>query len=118
MILNISRACLRNDPLLRNENVFAFSANVASFEVMQLFQMVVAPMGVSDAGEQMYHFVPALFDPPIFETCKGTCPYPGLTAKGEHSGVTVFSQSAQAEAIRKESKDRPLYKRLLDWLCV
>jgi ThiF family len=103
-----------NDPLLRNENVFAFSANVASFEVMQMFQMIVAPMGVSDAGEQMYHFVPALFDVPILGICKETCPYPGLTAKGENAGIKVFSQSTQADAVRKELEDRPLYKRWLD----
>jgi len=104
----------KDDLLLRNENVFAFSANVASFEVLQLLQMVIAPSGISDAGEQMYHFVPALFDPPVFETCKQNCPYPSLTAKGERSGITVTSLSELASAMRNMYRKRPLYKRIID----
>lgn len=104
----------KDDLLFRNENVFAFSANVASFEVLQLLQMVIAPSGISDPGEQMYHFVPALFDPPVFETCKQNCPYPRLTAKGERSGITVTSRSELAEAARNMLRKRPLYKRIID----
>jgi molybdopterin-synthase adenylyltransferase len=108
------RGLPENDPLKRNENVFAFSANVASFEVMQLLQMVVAPRGISDAGEQMYHFVPAIFDSPIFEMCKPTCPYPGLIATGDRSGITVTSPSLVAQAARDGLRNRPWPKRALD----
>ena len=104
----------KNDLLLRNENVFAFSANVASFEVLQLLQMVVAPQGISDTGEQMYHFVPAIFDPPIFDSCKPNCPYPRLIARGDHSGITPTSRSEIAEKARASLQERPLHKRLLD----
>jgi len=108
------RGLRKDDPLLRTENVFAFSANVASLEVLQLLQMVVAPQGISDTGEQMYHFVPAIFDPPIFEVCKRTCPYPQLIAKGDRSGVTTTSRSALAERTRSALKARPLHKQFID----
>jgi len=105
----------KNDLLLRNENVFAFSANVASFEVLQLLQMVIAPQGVSDTGEQMYHFVPAIFDPPVFQSCKPNCPYPKLVAKGDRSGITPTSRSEIAENARNALQERPLYKRILEY---
>jgi hypothetical protein len=104
----------KDDLLARNENVFAFSANVASFEVLQLLQMVIAPLGISDSGEQMYHFVPGLLDPPVFETCKPNCPYPRLTAKGERTGITVTSRSELAENTREMLRKRPLHKRIVD----
>jgi ThiF family len=104
----------KNDPLLRNENVFVFSANVASFEMLQFLQMVIAPRGISDSGEQMYHFVPAIFDAPIYGSCDSNCPYPQLTAKGGRSGITVTSRSKIAENARNTLRQRPLYKRLLD----
>jgi len=103
-----------NDLLLRNDNVFAFSANVASFEVLQLLQMVIAPQGVSDTGEQMYHFVPAIFDPPVFQSCKPNCPYPKLVAKGDRSGITPTSRSEIAENARNALQERPLHMLIVD----
>jgi len=104
----------KDDPLLRNENVFVFSANVASFEVLQLLQMVIAPLGISDPGEQMYHFVPAIFDPPVFDVCKSSCHYPKLMAKGDRSGVTVTSRSEIAEKSRNMLRKRPPHKQVID----
>lgn len=62
----------------RNENVFAFSMSTASFEMLQLLMMVLAPLGVADAGAQMYHFVPGLFDRSNFDPCKLNCPFSSL----------------------------------------
>jgi len=105
-----------DDLLSRNENVFAFSANVASFEVLQLLHMVIAPLGIPDSGEQMYHFVPAMFDSPLFESCKPTCPYPALIAAGDRSGITVTSASKSAEAIRRDRRMRAWHKKAIDWI--
>ncbi|HEY3569913.1 MAG TPA: ThiF family adenylyltransferase [Thermoanaerobaculia bacterium] len=84
----------------RNENVFAFSMNVAGLEMLQFLKMVVAPMGFANAGEQLYHFVPGIFEEPEFHTCKAGCVYPGLTAKGDRSGVTVTGRHPAAEKAR------------------
>ena len=65
-------------PVRRNENVFAFSLAAASLQTLQMLMMVVAPLGIANAGAQMYHFVPGIFDEPNFDTCFLSCPYPTL----------------------------------------
>lgn len=84
----------------RNENVFAFSLSAASFEILQMLTMVVAPCGISNAGEQMYHFVPGFLDPPSFGVCEGTCIYPPLTAKGDRAGIKPTGRHLVAETMR------------------
>ncbi len=105
----------------RNENVFAFSMSTASFEMLQLLLMVLAPLGVSDAGAQMYHFVPGLFDRPNFDPCNPRCPFSSLLlAKGDSSGITVTGTHAAAERCRSDRARRqdelPWRARVTDWL--
>ncbi len=99
---------LPNDHFIkRNENVFAFSMSTASFEVMQLLMMVLAPLGESDAGAQMYHFVPGLFDRPNFDPCKSDCPFPSsLLARGECADVNVTGSHPAAECCRANRVER------------
>jgi hypothetical protein len=105
----------------RNENVFAFSLSTASFEMLQLLLMVLAPLGVADAGAQMYHFVPGLFDRPNFDPCNPNCPFSSiLLSKGDSSGVTVTGTHLVAERCRADraqrQRDLPWRLRLVDWL--
>ena len=105
----------------RNENVFAFSMSTASFEMLQLLMMVRAPLGVADAGAQMYHFVPGLFDRPNFDTCKLQCPFSSLLlSKGDSSGITATGTHSVAERCRAERAKRqaglPWRSRFVDWL--
>jgi hypothetical protein len=106
----------------RNENVFAFSMSTASFEMLQLLMMVLAPLGVADAGAQMYHFVPGLFDRPNFDSCKPGCPFSSslLLSRGDRSGITVTGTHSVAERCRAERAKRqariPWRARLVDWL--
>jgi ThiF family len=94
---------LPEDHLIRrSENVFAFSLSAASFEVLQMLMMVVAPLGIADAGQQTYHFVPGILDKPGFDFCKEGCPYPGLTARGDATGLTVTGRHIHAEKVRAE----------------
>lgn len=95
---------------LRNENVFVFSANLASFEILQLLMMIIAPYGIADTGEQMYHFVPGLMDKPIFKTCLPNCTYVPITAKGDRSGYQVTGRHAIAEEKRRSQKLSWKYK--------
>jgi hypothetical protein len=60
--------------LRARENVFAFSANLASLETLQLLAMVVAPHGISNPGVQTYHFVSGTLDQDVL-TCAATCRY-------------------------------------------
>jgi molybdopterin-synthase adenylyltransferase len=105
----------------RNENVFAFSMSVASFEVLQLLLMILAPLGVADAGAQMYHFVPGLFDRPNFDPCNPNCPFSSsLVGRGDSSGVDVTGAHPAAELCRADRAKRqralPWRARLIDWI--
>jgi molybdopterin-synthase adenylyltransferase len=101
-------------PIKRNENVIAFSFNVGSFEVLQMLSMVVAPLGISDPGQQSYHFVPGIFDTPKFEVCLPNCPYPTFIALGDHAGFTVTGRHKIAEEHRAKHFKPPksLLKRI------
>jgi hypothetical protein len=92
-------------PIKRNENVFAFSLAAASLEVLQMLMMVIAPLGIANAGEQSYHFVPGFFEDPQFAVCDKNCPYPSLVAIGDKSGLTVTGRHVLAECVRKSSKN-------------
>jgi hypothetical protein len=99
-------------PVRRNENVFAFSLSSASFEVLQMLMMVVAPRGFANAGEQMYHFVPGMFDEPGFHACHEGCPYPSLIAKGDRTGLELTGRHGSAERARRARADA---RRSLGW---
>jgi hypothetical protein len=99
-------------PIRRNENVFAFSLSSASFEVLQMLMMVVAPRGFANAGEQMYHFIPGIFDEPGFHTCNDGCPYPSLIAKGDRTGLALTASHGRAEDARKA---RAAVRRSFAW---
>lgn len=83
-----------------NQNVFAFSLNLASLEALQMIQMVVSPMGFPNPGTQMYHMVPGIMDAPSFEHCLPECPYPALIAEGDHSPLKVTGAHRRAEIVR------------------
>lgn len=89
-----------NHSARRNENVFAFSMGTAGFQVLQMLSMVIAPLGIANVGEQLYHFVPGILDKPVFATCVPSCSFPGLTALGDRSGLTVTGRYKRAEDVR------------------
>lgn len=89
-------------PILGNENVFAFSLSTAAFEVLQMLMMFIAPLGVASPGAQMYHFVPGILDEPNMRPCEDGCPYAGLIAKGDTTGLRVTARHFQAEEERKK----------------
>jgi molybdopterin-synthase adenylyltransferase len=105
-------------PVRRNENVFAFGLSAASFEVLQMLMMVIAPFGIANAGAQMYHFVPGLLDEPRFEPCNENCPYPGLIARGDSTGLVLTALHKKAEEARMgRARDTQLWRaRLIESL--
>ena len=92
----------KNSPLRASENVFAFSANVASLEVLQLLSMVVAPQGIADIGSQNHHFVTGELDVDT-HSCTESCLYSGrLLARADHAGLSVTAAHRVAEDERRE----------------
>lgn len=90
-----------NHAIRRNENVFPFSLSVAGFEILQMLMMVIAPLGIANAGQQMYHFVPGLLEK-HFDPCGPSCIYPTLIAMGDRTNITVTAKHAAAESARRE----------------
>jgi molybdopterin/thiamine biosynthesis adenylyltransferase len=111
----------KNSPLRASENVFAFSANVASLEVLQLLSMAVAPQGIADIGSQNHHFVTGELDVDT-HSCTESCLYSGrLLARADHAGLSVTAAHRAAEVERAERaamKQRPgvRLRRLIDRL--
>lgn len=104
---------LPEDHLLRrNENVFAFSLSDASFEVLQMLMMIMAPLGIADAGQQAYHFVPGILDKPCFKPCSEGCLYPSITARGDATALVVTGRHIHAEQVRA---NRKAARRSIPW---
>lgn len=86
-------------PARRNENVFAFSLSCASLEILQFLYLIIAPLGITDVGAQMYHFVPGLLDSDT-RGCNELCIYPKLVAMGDRSGLSMTGRHVKAEQAR------------------
>ena len=95
-----------DDPLRRNENVFAFSLGCASLEIAQFISMVVAPAGIAEYGAQMYHLATGALDHDE-RTCDARCLYSEvLEATGDTSGIVVTAKHPAAEAARRSRQAR------------
>jgi ThiF family len=107
-------------PARRGENVFVFSLGAPSLELLQMFLMAIGPRGFAVAGEQMYHFVPGIFDEPGFHPCRENCPYPNLIARGDSTGLLVTGRHTKAEEARKARaaarRARPRLQKVSDVL--
>jgi molybdopterin-synthase adenylyltransferase len=67
--------------LLRHENVFPFSLNLASLEVLQMTQLVLG--SIPNVGNQNYHYVTGTLDRTDDNGCDVACLYPPLIASGD-----------------------------------
>ncbi|CAD5269305.1 MULTISPECIES: ThiF family adenylyltransferase [unclassified Imperialibacter] len=83
-----------------HENVYVFSANVASMEVLQLLNMFIAPSGMADVGQQMFHFVSGQLDQDKSKNCSVACYFQEVAGKGDLANITVYGVHPVAEAAR------------------
>jgi hypothetical protein len=105
----------RDHVLKRNENVFPFSSNLASLQVLQMLSMVVAPLGISDVGTQDFHFVTGTMDVDHHGICHDYCPYPSLIAKGDSCGIQATGEHPKAQEVRrfKQSQQKSFLSRVV-----
>ncbi|MGI8414310.1 MAG: HesA/MoeB/ThiF family protein [Solirubrobacteraceae bacterium] len=96
---------LPHDHRLRaSENVYAFSANLASLEVLQFLLMVIAPLGMSDVGEWNFHFVNGRMDVAEGAPCEDYCVNRTLVADGDRApSPTAEHPAAERERSRRAS---------------
>ncbi|HEX5886311.1 MAG TPA: ThiF family adenylyltransferase [Pyrinomonadaceae bacterium] len=102
----------------RNENVFPFSANLASLEVLQLVALGTGIGGMTDFGVQRYRYLPGTIETDVERTCRTSCEYVELTAQGDRY-FQVYGRDLSAEAARERQQcraDSSSTGRLSRWL--
>jgi hypothetical protein len=102
-------------PVKRNENVFAFGMAAAALEVFQLLSMVIAPLGISNPGAQLYHFVNGRMEVDEHFQCEPTCYYKNLIAVGDHAAMTMTGRHAVAELARARRRSWRHFFRRVVW---
>lgn len=70
-------------PLKRNENVFPFSMNLASLEVLQFVALATGVGGLHDFGVQRFRIPPGVVTSDSRRECQPGCPLEGLVAHGD-----------------------------------
>lgn len=68
------------NPLLTRQNVFPFSLNVASHEVLQFIGLVTGDQRIGGVGPQFYHCYPGIMEVSHDTCCSNDCEYAALTA--------------------------------------
>jgi hypothetical protein len=91
----------RESTLRRNENVFPFSLNLASLEILQMLTMAIAPLGICNPDTQVYHFVSGIMDVSDSGKCRESCLYPGLVATGDSCGIHATGEHPKALQVRQ-----------------
>jgi molybdopterin/thiamine biosynthesis adenylyltransferase len=89
----------------RNENVFPFSANLASLEVLQLIALATGAAGVTDFGVQRYRYQPGILEQLDVTHCKSHCERHNLVAQGDRF-FTLLGRDIAAERSREGSTRR------------
>lgn len=87
-----------------HENVFVFSSHLASMEVLQMLSLFLAPSGVADIGQQIYHFVLGSMEVERSIKCHEYCFYQSLVGKGDYMEFEVCAKHKIAEKFRMSRK--------------
>lgn len=90
-----------------SENVFPFSAHLAGMEVLQALSLLISPSGISNVGQQNYHFTTGNMDIER-NNCHSNCYFPTIIGLGENSGFKPFGKHPVAEKARKDRLKNPL----------
>lgn len=90
--------------LRRNENVFTFSAHLASSLVMQALHTALQPAGFADIGEQVYHFADGSLAREIGKKCYEECYFPSIVAKGDAENLAITGVDLRASKVRAQGK--------------
>ncbi|MCB9064116.1 MAG: ThiF family adenylyltransferase [Chitinophagales bacterium] len=73
-----------------HENVFAFSMNVASLEVLQLLSLLTLPEHLAKCEQQFYHFTLRGFETDVLRQCEENCFYCSLHGQGDNTGIQPY----------------------------
>ncbi len=85
----------------RNENVFPFSMNLASLEILHLVALVTGAAGISDFGVQRYRYVPGIMEHVPTSGCKPGCEVAAGIAIGDRY-FTLSGTDAATSRLREQ----------------
>jgi molybdopterin-synthase adenylyltransferase len=71
------------NPLVSRQNIFPFSMNVASLEVLQFIGLVTNQIRIGRSGAQIYHCYPGITEVLVQCACDLECEYMTLTASAQ-----------------------------------
>lgn len=71
------------NPILSRQNVFPFSLNVASLEMLQFIGLVTGQQRIGGTGAQIYHCYPGNIEVSNEQGCSPSCEYAELTASAQ-----------------------------------
>jgi hypothetical protein len=91
----------KDHSLRKNENVFSFSLNLASLQIMQMLSMIIAPLGFSNVGEHLYHFVTGRMYIEYQKKCLSGCIYQKVISSGDKCPYLVTGQHQLAKTTRE-----------------
>jgi molybdopterin/thiamine biosynthesis adenylyltransferase len=94
----------------RNENVFPFSANLASLEVLQLVALVTGIARNNDFGIQRYRYNPGILESDTERTCRPDCDAQQMIAQGDQH-FHLYGQDHGAEAARARQRRFKKFRR-------
>jgi molybdopterin/thiamine biosynthesis adenylyltransferase len=92
----------------RNENVFPFSANLASLKVLQLIALTTGAGGVTDFGVQRYRYWPGIVEQLPVSSCRPECERHALVAQGDKH-FSLLGRDVAAERSRMDPSTRGIY---------
>jgi len=104
----------RDHTLRRNENVFPFSAHLAASLMVQAIHVALNPVGISDIGEQIYHFVDGTIDSSHGAACVDGCYFASVVAKGDAEGLPITGIDPGAAKVRTSGRKSPA-RRFRKW---
>jgi molybdopterin/thiamine biosynthesis adenylyltransferase len=88
----------------RNENVFPFSANLASLEVLQLVALATGIGRIEDFGVQRYRYIPGIVESDTERQCRENCETAKLIAQGDRF-FHLYGRDIAAEQARDRLKN-------------
>lgn len=88
----------------RNENVYPFSSNLASLEVLQFIALVTGIAGINDFGVQRYRYIPGVLESDTQCTCRTNCEMSNLIAQGDRY-FHLYGRDLGAESARQRQSN-------------
>ena len=83
----------------QNENVFPFSANLASLEVLHLLALATGAGGIDSFGIQRFRYVPGILEQLAATSCKPECDRRSLVGQGDRQ-FSLIGRDSAAECAR------------------